>query len=147
MAKFTVANYPELLGYTPVSQSSDEDIWRYLVSPMTKVLLGDIVECRPPRVLETQEGLFEGDRVSNLNDHRLYGGQIGFVRFPYVVNFYKTENGAFVVKRDGVKLEVFCWFGEVEKGKAEMILKAALRDRRYDGTKRANDTALLDYPY
>lgn len=147
MAKFASANYPELLGYTPISQPSDEDVWRYLVSPMTKVLLGRIVESKKPRVMESMDGLFEGDRASNLNDHRLYGGQLGFVRFPYVVNFYKTENGAFVVKRDGVKLEVFCWFGEVEKGKAEMILKAALRDRRFDGTKRANDSALLDYPY
>lgn len=147
MLKFTVANYPELLGFTKVCQVSDEDIWQHLVSPMTKGLLGNIVEIRPPRVIESLEGLFPGDHVANLNDHRLFGGQPGFVRFPYVTNFCKTENGAFIVKRDGVKFEVFCWFGEVEKGRGEMILKAGLRDRRFDGTKRANDSALLDYPY
>ncbi len=147
MADFTVANYPELLGFTRVCQASDEDIWLHIVSPMTKGLLGAIVQRRAPRVIESVEGLFPGDGVANLNDHRLFSGQTGYVRFPYVTNFYDTENGAFIIKRDGVKFEVFCWFGEVEKGRGEMILKAGLRDRRFDGTRRANDSALLDYPY
>jgi hypothetical protein len=147
IANFNEANYPELLGVTRVCQISDMDVWHHLVSPMTRGLLGEIVEVRPPRVIESLEGLFPGDHVANLNDHRLFGGQTAFVRFPYVTNFYRTENGAFIVKRDGVKFEVFCWFGEVEKGRGEMILKAGLRDRRFDGTKRANDSALLDYPY
>jgi hypothetical protein len=91
MLKFTVANYPELLGYTKVCQVSDEDIWQHLVSPMTKGLLGDIVEIRPPRVIESLEGLFPGDHAANLNDHRMFGGQRGFVRFPYVTNFCKPR--------------------------------------------------------
>ena len=147
MARFEIANYPELLGITDVCRVTDQEIWRSLVSPITRGLLGPIVEKRDPRVMETADGLFPGDQASNLNDHRLYGGQRGFVRYPYVHSFYRTREGAFIVKRDGSKFEVFCWFGDVEAGRGEMILKAALRDRRFDGTSRANDCALLDYPY
>lgn len=145
--RFSSADYPALLGVTGICRAEDRDIWRLLVSPITKGLLGPIVERADPRVMETLKGLFDGDEVSNLNDHRLYGGQEGFVRFPYVHNFYRTTNGAFIVKRDVVKVEVLCWFGDVMKGRGELILKAALRDRRFDGTRRANDTALLDYRY
>lgn len=147
MSEFTTANYPELLGVTEVCQISDEDIWQNLLSPITRALLGSIVRVRPPAVLETVDGFFAGDQVSNLNNHKLYGGRDGFVRFPYVVNVYETEYGLFVIKRDFVKFEVFCWFGNVAKGAGEMIFKAALRDRRFDGTLRANDSSLLDYPY
>ncbi|MBZ0188267.1 MAG: hypothetical protein K8F91_18600 [Candidatus Obscuribacterales bacterium] len=145
--KFSKADYPALLGVTEICRADDRDIWRLLVSPIAKGLLGPIVERIDPTVMETVAGRFPGDEVSNLNDHRLHGGQVGFVRFPYVHNFYRTENGAFIVKRDLVKVEVLCWFGDVLKGKGELILKAALRDRRFDGTSRANDTALLDYRY
>lgn len=147
MGKFTSANYPELLGVTAVCQISDEEIWQNLLSPITRALLGPVVRVRPPVVLETVEGLFPGDQASNLNDHKLYGGRDGFVRNPYVCNVYEMANGLVVIKRDGVKFEVFAWYGNVHKGTGEMIFKAALRDRRYDGSARANDSALLDYPY
>ncbi len=147
MGKFTTANYPELLGVTEVCQISDEEIWKNLLSPITKALLGPIKGVKPPVVLETIAGFFPGDEVSNLNQHKLYGGREEFVRFPYVSNVYETANGLFVVKRDLQKFEVFCWFGDVSRGRGEMILKAGLRDRRFDGSKRANDSALLDYPY
>lgn len=147
MFKFPNLDVTELLGITPICQVSDEEIWHSLVTPITKGLLGPIVGWSQPKLRETIAGLFPGDQVSNLNDHRLYGGLKGFVRFPYGYSFYKTQNGAFIVKRDGVKFEAFCWFGDVEKGKGELIMKAALRDRRFDGTTRANDSALLDYAY
>jgi len=147
MFKFPHLDVAELLGFTPICQVSDEEIWHSLVTPITKGLLGPIVGWSQPHLRETIDGLFQGDEVSNLNDHRLYGGQKGFVRFPYAYSFYKTQNGAFIVKRDGVKFEALCYYGDVEKGKGELILKAALRDRRYDGTRRANDSALLSYAY
>lgn len=147
MSKFTTANYHELLGVSPVSQVSDEVIWENLISPITKALLGPILKSRAPQVLDTVDGLFPGDEAKNLNDHKLYGGEDGFVRFPYVHSVYETENGLFIVKRDLVKFEVFCWLGNVKRGRGELIYKAGLRDRRFDGTLRANDSALLDYKY
>ncbi|RTL40107.1 MAG: hypothetical protein EKK48_16780 [Candidatus Melainabacteria bacterium] len=134
------------LGITPICLVSDSEIWTHLVTPTVKGLLGPIVSQAAPEVLETVQGKFSGDEVSNLNDHRLYGGKTGFVRHPYIYSMYKTLNGAFIVKRDGVKFEAFCWYGDIDRS-PELILKAALRDRRYDGTPRANDTALVDFPY
>jgi len=147
MPKFNRFDVVEMLGITPISKVADEELWNKLVTPMTKGLIGPIVRSDPPVLVETVTGKFVGDEASNLNHHKLYGGQAGYVRYPYVRCFYKTQNGAFIVKRDGVKVEVFCWFGDVESGKGEMILKVGLRDRRFDGTKRANDSALLDYGY
>ena len=69
------------------------------------------------------------------------------MRFPYLHTIWRTVSGAVVFKHDGVKFEVFCWFGDIDRGNAELIFKAALRDRRYDGTARANDCALLEYTY
>lgn len=136
-----------MLGYTPISQVSDKEIWRQLVSPTVKGLLGPIVRKDPARVQDTLATLFSGDEVTNLNDHRLYGGQKGFVRFPFIVSFYRTTNGAFIVKRDGMKFEALGVFGDVDSGKGELIFKVGLRDRRFDGTVRANDSAMLDFPY
>jgi hypothetical protein len=147
MAKFGKTSHAELLGVTDVCLISDEEIWQHLVSPMTRALLGPIVETRPIKVVEASVPQFEGDNVTNLNDHRLYGGRSDFIRFPYTLSFYKTVNGAFIVKRDGVKFEMICLFGDVDKGKGELILKAGMKDRRYDGTKRGNDSSLLDFPY
>lgn len=147
MGKFTQADYHSMLGVTSISQVSDEVIWQNLLSPITRALLGPIVKARSPAVLESIKGLFDGDEASNLNDHKLYGGQDGFVRFPYVVNVYETRYGLFIVKRDLRKFEVFAWIGNVLKGHGEMIFKAGLRDRRFDGSKSANDSALLDYTY
>lgn len=147
MSKFSEFDVAEMLGITPISQISDKDIWRYLVTPMIKGLLGPVVRTEPPRVMETTKGMFPGDEATNLNDHRLYGGQSGYVRYPYIYSSYKTEYGALIIKRDFVKVEVIAWQGDVDKGKGEMIFKAGLRDRRFDGTRRADDCALVDYSY
>ena len=147
MGKFAQADYQSLLGVTPVCQVSDEVIWNNLMSPVTRALLGPVLSFRTPLVSDTVKGIFQGDEATNLNDHKLYGGQDGFVRFPYVVNVYETRYGALIIKRDLRKFEVFAWIGNLRKGYGEMIFKAGLRDRRFDGSKRANDSALLDYTY
>jgi len=131
---------------TAIAYVTDREIWSYVVTPMVKALLGKIVSWKG-EIRESVEGLFPGDEVSNINDHRLYGGKTGFVRFPYQYSCYKTEYGAFIVKRDGVKFEAFGWMGNLEKKQGELIFKIGLRDRRYDGTLAANDTALVDFPY
>lgn len=60
---------------------------------------------------------------------------------------HKTEYGALVIKRDATKIRVTAWLGDVMNGKGELILLAALRDRRFDGTARTNDSALISFPY
>lgn len=147
MVKFSKLDVPETLGLTNLTRITDEEIWEYLVSPMTQGFLGKVLRADPPRLMETVAGRFPGDEVTNLNNHLLYGGQPGFVRFPYIYSFYKTKNGAFIIKRDALKVEAFAWYGDVEKHRAELIFKAGLRDRRFDGSLRANDTALLDFAY
>ncbi len=144
--KFHKHAVSDVVRVTNLAAVTDREIWQTLVTPMVKCFLGPIKSCQV-RLMETEKGLFPGDEVSNLNDHRLFGGQTGYLRFPYLHTLYKTENGAFIVKRDGVKFEAFGWFGDVMKGKGELIFKAALRDRRYDGTRDANDSALVDFPY
>ena len=109
-------------------------------------MLGDIVEHRL-EVREKTKGDFPGDNVSNMNNHLLFGGKDGYVRFPFINSFYRTEYGALIIKRDGVKFKVYAWYGKAKSKVYELIFQVALRDRRYDGTKRANDTALLDYEY
>jgi hypothetical protein len=143
---FPKLDVPALLGVTPISGVTDETIWNELVTPQVKALLGDIISVEPTRIMESTQGLFPGDDVSNLNAHQLHG-QTGLVRFPYLHTLYRTRNGAFVVKRDGVKFKGYGWFGDVSKGRAKLIYQVSLRDRRYDGSRRANDTALLDFPY
>ena len=148
MKKLSKTNVAELLGPTPISRVTDTEIWSLLLSPQTKSLLGSVESIvYGPTVLESDKPLFDGDEVSNLNDHRLYGGQNGFVRFPYVVTVYKTAYGSLVIKRDQHKFKVQGYVGDVFKGKSELIFMAALRDRRYDGTLRGNDCALLNFPY
>jgi hypothetical protein len=138
----------ESLGVAPVCLISDEDLWNDLVTPTVKGLIGTILRADDPVSTDRISGLFDGDDVSNLNDHQgLYGGRAGFTRCHYLVTFYKTERGAFIIKRDNVKFELFCWFGDVENNAGQLIFKAALRDRRFDGTLRANDSPLLDFPY
>jgi hypothetical protein len=146
MAKFPKHDVDALVRLTPLARVTDRKIWSLLVTPMVKAHLGRILNWKG-QILETTEGLFPGDEVANLNDHRLYGGKTGYVRFPYHHSCYKTEYGAFIVKRDGVKFEAFGWVGDLDKKQGELIFKAALRDRRYDGTITANDTALVDFPY
>lgn len=151
MSIFQTMNLPSQHNVTRISQVTDEEIWRHLVTPTVKGLLGSIIKVESNRVLDTVAGLFPGDEVTNLNGHMLAdaNGKLSkdYVRFPYNHTLYRTVNGAMVIKRDGVKFEVFCWFGDIDRGKGELIFKAALRDRVYDGTKRANDCALLEYAY
>lgn len=136
-----------LLGVTPICTVSDTAIWQTAVSPQVKALLGEIdLESAEAGVSDEVAGKFVGDEVSNQCDHRLYGGQAGFVRFPYIRSYYPTKNGLFVVKRDGVKIEAFGWYGS-PKGRMELVFQFGLRDRRFDGTRRANDSALVHYPY
>lgn len=143
---FNELNIPELLGLTPISMVSDREIWESLITPQVRALLGDIVS-REVKVKETVEGDFPGDEVSNLNGHLLYGGSSEFVRFPYINSLIRTRYGALVIKRDGVKFKVFAWYGKPGVTRMELIYKVSLRDRRYDGTRRANDSALLDFEY
>lgn len=146
--KFRRAKVHELLGITPICTLSDRQIWNVLTTPMLRALLGDIVEGEGvTEVRETAKGDFAGDEVTNLNDHRLYGGKEGFVRNRYINTVYKTKYGRFIVKRDGVKVKAMGWFGDPDKGGTELIFKASLRDRRFDGTKRTNDSSLLDFEF
>jgi hypothetical protein len=148
MPRFKKYNVAELLGFTPIASVSDADIWSKLLTPHVRGFLGEILSSSGPHVMESVQGMFPGDEVSNLNNHRLYGGLAAdTVRFPYITMLYRTTHGAFVVKRDAVKIKALCWFGDVETGKAQLIYKGALRDRRFDGTLRANDTALTDFGY
>lgn len=147
MSKFKKYDVAGLLGFTPISKVSDAEIWSALLTPNVRSLVGDIVKIDEPRVLETQLGLFPGDEVSNLNDHRLFGGQTGFVRFPYITTLVHTTYGAVAIKRDATKIKALAYYGDTSRGKGQLIYKAALRDRRYDGTLRTNDTPLLDFPF
>jgi hypothetical protein len=146
MPKFAKTNYREALGFCPIADGSDADVWNDLLTPLVRGLLGDITEYGKPTLMETQKGAFPGDEASNMNDHRLYGGQVGLVRFPYLNTVHRTTNGVLVIKRDRVKLKVIAWFGDPFKGKGEVIYKVALRDRRFDGKLITNDCALLDFP-
>ncbi len=143
---FPPLNAIAALGITALTSITDEQIWTELFTPITQALLGEIVDCNIS-VKETVQGDFPGDSVTNLNNHLLYGGQSGFVRMPYVESFYRTANGAFIVKRDGVKFKALGWLTDFKKGGAELIFECALRDRRFDGTARANDSALLSFAY
>jgi hypothetical protein len=146
--KLSKVDVTELLANAPISRVSDIEIWTHLVSPQVKSLLGPIESTMiGPTLMETAHPLFTGDEISNLNNHLLYGGKSGFVRFPYVATVYKTTYGALVIKRDPNKFKVSGWIGDVRKGKADLIYKCALRDRRYDGTLRGNDCALMDFTY
>lgn len=147
MVKFITREVLESFGYSRVCEISDEEIWEHVVTPMTKGILGRILRKDSPKLMETVAGKFPGDEVTNLNNHKFYGGHTSFVRYPYLHTFWKTQNGAVVIKRDRVKFQVLCWFGDVEKHRGELIFKVSLRDRRFDGTVQANDCALLDYAY
>lgn len=149
--KLQTPNVPELLGLSPICQVTDEDIWDHLITPTVKGLLGQKLKVEPARLIDTVEGLFPGDQVTNLNGNLLPDetGKLvsNKLRFPYLHTLIRTTNGCVVIKRDVLKFQVICWYGSFEKGTAELIFKAALRDRRFDGTKRADDCSLLDYSY
>jgi hypothetical protein len=151
MPTFQNPNFLDLLGVSALARVTDEEIWKHLVTPSVKGLLGAIVSSEPAQALDTVRGFFSGYAVTNLNGHKLADehGKLTSdrVRFPYVSSIYRTQNGAVVFMRDGLKFEVMCWYGDVDRGRGELIFKAGMRDRRFDGTRRANDCALLDYTY
>lgn len=140
-------NVTSLIGLTPIATVTDAQVWRYLLTPQVRALLGPITHYGEPQVKDTIEGFFPGDEVTNLNGHRLFGGSDKFTRFPYISTLYRTAYGALVIKRDFAKIKAMAYVGDVMKGQGEFIYKAALRDRRFDGTLRANDSPLLDFPY
>ncbi len=147
MLKFPKYNVHVLLGVTPVMKVTDRQIWTHLVTPQVQALLGPITAIRPPVVRETLTGTPPGAPGSNINNHLLYGGQSGFVRFPYLEILYITTYGALLIKRDLMKVEVTGWIGDIEKNRSELIFEVALRDRCFDGTSRANDSALIAWPF
>lgn len=129
-----------------IASIKDKVIWKVLVTPEVKRILGDFIDSRVD-VSDRVAGDFPGDEVSNLNDHRLYGGQTGYVRYPYSRCVYRFSNGLFIVKVDGGKFEAFVWKVDADSGVRECVFKAALRDRRFDGTPAADDCALSHYTY
>jgi hypothetical protein len=147
MPKFQKYDQVEMLGFTRLAEVQDHEIWEHLLTAQVKALIGPITRHGLPQVMETIEGHFPGDLATNLNAHRLYAGTTDCVRFPYLSTLHKTENGALVIKRDALKVKVMAWVGDVFAGRADLVFIASLRDRRYDGTKRANDSALLFYVY
>jgi hypothetical protein len=147
MTMFKRYDQAEMLGYTRLTEVQDHEIWRHMLTPQVKALLGPISRYGEPQVMETIQGHFPGDLATNLNLHRLYAGSADHVRFPYISTMHRTQHGALVIKRDGVKIKAMAYVGDVMAGRGELIFIAALRDRCFDGTKRANDSALLFYPY
>lgn len=142
MNKFPSPDVADLLGMSNLTKITPEDIWTHVVTPQLRALLGEIESCTIT-VRDTVAGDFPGDEVFNLNSHLLDGHDKERVRFPYVNAHYKTTHGAFVVKYDGLKFKASGWWGDMRK--PQLIFKAALRDRRYDGTRRANDNSLVDF--
>lgn len=147
MNKFRKYDIGEMLGFTRIATVQDTEVWEHLLTPQVKALIGPIMRYGEPQVMETVKGHFPGDEVTNLNKHQLYAGSMEHVRFPYLSTLHLTEHGALVIKRDALKVKAFCWVGDVMAGTAELVFITALRDRRYDGTLRANDTALLFWTY
>lgn len=131
----------ELLGHAPIIDVSPDEIWAELVTPQVKAMLGPI-ESVKVSVRDTVAGDFPGDEVTNLNQHRI-DGDPGRVRFPYVNCLYKTKYGALTIKYDPLKVKISGWFGDLRA--PQLIFKVALRDRRFDGTRRANDCSLIDF--
>ncbi|MBX9878151.1 MAG: hypothetical protein K2Y22_06790 [Candidatus Obscuribacterales bacterium] len=132
------------LGVQPIALVDDKDIWRYLVSPITKKILGDIKYAEPNvTMIDTVQGDFPGDEVSNLNGHRI-NGESRHIRFPYLKSTFVTESGQLIIKRDQTKFVVLGWYGR--PGKGQLIYKVAFRDRCFDGTPYANDCSLQDFP-
>lgn len=148
MPKFPKYDIAERLGMSRISRVSDAAIWNGCVTPNVKSFLGEVKSIEGPVLTESINGFFPGDVVTNLNDHRLYSGRnADLVRFPYLNTLFRTKWGALVIKRDFVKFKVLAWYGDVDKGQGQLIYRASLRDRRFDGVPRSNECSLLDYPF
>jgi hypothetical protein len=128
------------MGVTPVCTLTDEQMFR-LLTPMVLQELGEFLPNNHELTLqETTQGLFQGDEITNLNRHRIFG-KLGNVRFPPLVSWYRTRHGMVRIKRDFMKISLAAWHGDPDR-KVELLFLASLRDRRFDGTARADDCAL-----
>ncbi|MBX9940932.1 MAG: hypothetical protein K2Y32_16850 [Candidatus Obscuribacterales bacterium] len=134
-------NINEMLSPAPIVSLSPDEIWNELVTPQVKAMLGP-VESVKITTRDTVIGDFPGDEVTNLNQH-VIDGSTKKVRYPYVNCFYKTQYGALTIKYDRLKIKVSGWFGDLRS--PQLIFKVALRDRRNDGTRAANDCSLIDF--
>ncbi len=143
MNHFKPINIVDLLGVSPLCSITPEEIWNSMVTPQVKALLGDIISSKVS-IKETTAGDFPGDEVYNHNGHKIGGIDTSKVRYPYLQCVFKTTYGAFIVKYEGLKFKALCWFGDMKK--PQIIYKVALRDRRFDGTLKTNDTSLIDFP-
>lgn len=144
---FPAYDVAEKLGITPIARVPEDQVWNIMLTPQVKAFLGDITSIEGPLVTDTIEGFFPGDEVFNLNNHMINSDDgKARTRLPYITTLYKTKYGACVIKRDGVKIKCIAWFGDVFRGHGEIILITALRDRRYDGTRRSDDSALSNFP-
>ncbi len=148
MRKLTKEMINHYLGVQPIVLLDDTEIWRRLISPNTKSLLGKIVTEPGISMVDTIQGEFPGDEVTNLNQHQINGARGQHIRFPYLKSTYQTERGKVIVKRDQTKVVVLGWYGKRgEKDTAgQLIYKVAIRDRCFDGTPYANDCSLQDFP-
>ena len=148
MTKFLRHDPKELARQTPIAHITDRDVWQYMVTPVVKALLGPVTSSRI-ELRDTAANIIPEDRIYNINDHRLYGGDTSqvYARFPYWHSLYVCKKGAIIIRRDGVKVEVLGWYGDLKRKQGQLIWKVALRDRRYDGTKATNDCALEHFPY
>jgi hypothetical protein len=145
MTKYLRHNPKELARQTPISEITDAQVWQYMVTPVVKALLGPIVSSRI-ELRDTAANIIPEDKVFNQNGHVINGVE-GAVRFPFYHSLYTTRKGCLIIRRDGVKVEVLGWFGNLERKQGQLIWKVALRDRRYDGHKSTNDCALEHFPY
>lgn len=134
------------LGVQPIVEVSDEEVLQYLVSPNTKSLLDTKKGVWSRGMIDTVEGEFPGDEVTNLNEHRINGGT-KHIRFPYLKSTLTSGSGRLIVKRDQTKVVILGWYGRPGKGgPGQLIYKVAFRDRCFDGTPYANDCSLQDFP-
>jgi hypothetical protein len=133
----------ELAHQTPVAAISDRQVWTWLVTPVVKALLGPITSQRIS-LRDTAALIVPEDKLFNQNGHLLRDEA---VRFPFYHSLYTTKRGCLIIRRDGIKLEVLGWYGNLERKEGQLIWKVALRDRRYDGTPVADDCALEHFSY
>jgi hypothetical protein len=146
MMKFLQHDPKALARQTPVAEITDEQVWNMLVTPVVKALLGPFRSSDGPRLRDDAALEIPEDTVFNLNGH-VIDGKTDKARYPYFHTVYRFKRGKLIIRRDGIKLEVFAAYGDARAKQHQLIWKVALRDRRYDGTKEADDCALEHFPY
>ncbi len=93
-----------------------------------------LVESGTQEIGEQDHGLFPGD-----GEH--HAGRVHVRRYAY-------PNGVVTIKRNHNALKIHVHQGSLDRPEAlrEMV-KFKIRDKRYDGTERANDSPLTDWLY